>query len=166
MELKDINTFLHYYAKIKHRTSKLFAYIPEDKMEWTYQPGKFTFGDIIRHLANIERMMYAENVQQKTSLYDGCGTNYADGYEAVIEFYQEQHAASMAIFSKLTNEDLLKKCKTPAGFEITIWKWMRAMVEHEIHHRGQLYIYLGMLNITTPPLYGLTSEEVIEQVGK
>ena len=69
----------------------------------------------------------------------------------------------MAIFSKLTNDDLIKKCKTPAGFPITIWKWMRAMVEHEIHHRGQLYIYLGMLNIETPPIYGLTSEDVIKK---
>ena len=36
----------------------------------------------------------------------------------------------------------------------------RAMVEHEVHHRGQIYIYLGMLGVKTPPIYGLTSEEV------
>ena len=34
------------------------------------------------------------------------------------------------------------------------------MVEHEIHHRGQIYMYLGILGIETPPIYGLTSEEV------
>ena len=163
MEITDIELFLDYYSKIKNRTRRLFEYIPKDKIEWTYQSGKFTFGDIIRHLANIERMMYAENVQQKLSLYNGCGENYAKGYENVIQFYNDQNSESMAIFSKLNNEDLVKKCITPAGFEITIWKWMRAMVEHEIHHRGQIYIYLGMLNIETPPLYGLTSEEVIKK---
>ena len=163
MEITDIKLFLNYYTKIKNRTKRLFDYIPNDKIEWTYQSGKFTIGDIIRHLANIERMMYAENVQHLPSLYNGCGINYAEGYENVIKFYNEQHLASMAIFSKLSNVDLLKKCKTPAGIEITIWKWMRAMVEHEVHHRGQLYIYLGMLNIETPPIYGLTSEEVIEK---
>ena len=36
----------------------------------------------------------------------------------------------------------------------------RARVEHEVHHRGQIYIYLGMLGVKTPALYGLTSEEV------
>lgn len=163
MEIRDIQLFLNYYTKIKNRTRRLFEYIPKDKIEWTYHSEKFTFGDIIRHLANIERMMYAENVQQKMSLYNGCGINYAKGYENVIKFYNDQHSESMAIFSKLTNDDLIKKCKTPAGFPITIWKWMRAMVEHEIHHRGQLYIYLGMLNIETPPIYGLTSEDVIKK---
>jgi uncharacterized damage-inducible protein DinB len=37
------------------------------------------------------------------------------------------------------------------------------MVEHECHHRGQLYLYLAHLDIPTPPLYGLTSEEVLER---
>lgn len=64
MEFNDINTFLDYYAKIKNRTRRLFNYIPPTHIKWTYQEGKFTIGDIIRHLANIERLMYAENVQQ------------------------------------------------------------------------------------------------------
>jgi uncharacterized damage-inducible protein DinB len=39
---------------------------------------------------------------------------------------------------------------------------MRAMVEHEIHHRGQIYIYLA-LEVPTPALYGMTSEQVMER---
>ncbi len=69
---------------------------------------------------------------------------------------------SIEIFSRLSPEDLERKCKTPGGIEITTWKWLRAMVEHEVHHRGQLYIYLGIIGVSTPPIYGLTSEEVIE----
>ncbi|HEV2762533.1 MAG TPA: DinB family protein, partial [Pyrinomonadaceae bacterium] len=47
------------------------------------------------------------------------------------------------------------------GREVTVWKWLRSMVEHEVHHRGQIYLYLSMLDVPTPPLYGLTSEEVL-----
>ena len=39
----------------------------------------------------------------------------------------------------------------------------RALVEHEIHHRGQIYLYLSMLDVKTPPIYGMTSEEVREK---
>ncbi len=166
MEVTDIDSFLSYYSRVKGRTEKLFQHIPEDKVEWTYREGKFTIGDIIRHLALIERKMYAENVQQKPTLYDGCGVEYANGLTEVIQFYQDMNAESMAIFSELSNADLEKKCLTPGGIEISIWKWLRAMVEHEVHHRGQLYTYLGMLGITTPPIYGLTSEEVIANSAK
>ncbi|MFK8006718.1 MAG: DinB family protein [Saprospiraceae bacterium] len=160
MEINDVQSFLKYYSRIKHRTRRLFDYIPEDKIEWTYQEGKFTIGDIIRHLANIERFMYAENAQLKPSLYDGCEEKYAKGLDEVIRYYDILHKESMAIFLKLTQDDLNKKCMTPGNVEITLWKWLRAMVEHEIHHRGQLYFYLGMLGVETPPMYGLTSEEV------
>ena len=51
---------------------------------------------------------------------------------------------------------------TPAGAEITVWKWLRSMIEHEIHHRGQIYTYLHLLEQESPPLYGLTSEQVKE----
>jgi len=34
------------------------------------------------------------------------------------------------------------------------------MPEHEIHHRGQLYTMLSMLDVPTPPLYGMTAAEV------
>jgi uncharacterized damage-inducible protein DinB len=78
----------------------------------------------------------------------------------VLAFFHQLHQESMAIFGRLSPEDLQKKCVTPGNAPITLWKWLRAMVEHEIHHRAQMYIYLGMLGIATPPLYGLTSEEV------
>ena len=160
MEITNIESFLKYYSRIKFRTRRLFDYIPKDKIEWTFEEGKFTIGDIIRHLANIERWMYAENAQFRPSRYSGCGTEYAEGWEAVVSYYDEMQKQSFDIFSKLTLEDLSKKTMTPGNVEITLWKWLRAMVEHEIHHRGQLYLYLSMLGIKTPPMYGLTSEEV------
>lgn len=162
MEIIEIEHFLSYYSRIKNRKKKLFEYIPPDKIEWTYQKGKFTIGDIIPYLANIERHMFAENVQLNDSTYKGCGREYADGCHEIISFYNQMQEESYEIFLRLRKKDLLKKCKTPGAIEIAVWKWLRAMMEHEIHHRGQLYIYIEMLGIKTPPLYGLTSEEVIE----
>jgi uncharacterized damage-inducible protein DinB len=163
MQFTKIEDFLSYYTKVKKRTARLLAYIPPDKIEWSYAEGKFTIGDLIRHLACIERYMYAENVQLKPSRYSGCGTDLAEGYEATIAFYHRLHEESLAIFSKLTPEDLQQKCTTPGEAQISTWKWLRLMAEHEIHHRGQLYMYLGMLGVVTPPIYGLTSEEVAKR---
>ena len=64
--------------------------------------------------------------------------------------------------ARLTDERFDEKCQTPAGTPITIWKWLRAMIEHEAHHRGQLYFILGMRGVATPPIYGLTAEQVRE----
>ena len=163
MEIYDGPSFVTYLDKVKARTQRLFEFIPEDKIEWTYKPGKFTIGDQIRHIAAIERFMFVENLQLKPSRYKGCGIDLAEGKEATIRFYREMQKESRAIFESLSHDDMIKKCKTPKGIDITVWKWLRAMIEHEVHHRGQLYVYLGMLEIKASPIYGLTSEEVIER---
>jgi len=160
MEIREISSFLDYYEKVRQRTSRVVDLLPPEKLEWTYRPGKFTAGDLVRHIAAIERYLYAENVQGQPSRYPGHSRDLADGFEAVRRFFDRTHAESMEIFGRLTNEDLQRKCLTPAGSPITTWKWLRALVEHEIHHRGQLYLYLGMLGVPAPPLYGLSSEEV------
>ena len=68
--------------------------------------------------------------------------------------------ADYAEFRGLDDESLARKVEMPAGTPITLWKWLRATTEHEAHHRGQLYLMLAMQGVKTPPIYGLTSEEV------
>ncbi len=163
MEKETVASFLDYFEKIRARTLRVVSCIPPEKIDWTYREGSFTFADMIRHLAAIERYMYAENAQLKPSRYPGHGRELADGYEGVLEYINRMHAEAMEIFRALSDEDLQKRCLTPGGASIKVWKWLRAMIEHEVHHRGQIYLYLGMLDVKTPPLYGLTSEEVLER---
>ena len=163
MEIQTVQPFLEYFESVRGRTMRVIRAIPEAKFDWTYREGKFTFAGLVRHLGATERYMWAENAQFKPSRYPGHGKELADGYENVLAFIDRMHRESVEIFSRLTAEDLQKKCLTPAGTPITVWKWLRVMTEHEIHHRGQIYLYLAILGVPSPPLYGLTSEEVRER---
>lgn len=163
MEITSTESFLAYYEGIRQRTDRVAACIPDDRIEWRPGPGRFSFGDLLRHLAALERHTFAENALGRPSRYPGHGRELADGAPAVRAYFACMHAESMEIFGRLTSSDLARKCLTPAGTPITTWKWLRAMLEHEVHHRGQIYLMLGLLGIATPPMYGLTSEEVRER---
>jgi uncharacterized damage-inducible protein DinB len=152
--------FLIHFEKIRSRTERVASLIPDDRIEWSPAPGKFTLGDTVRHIAAIERWMFAENVMRRLSRYAGCGPELASGKDAVLAYLRDRHRESVSIFGRLTAADMERRCETPAGTSIRIGKWLRSMIEHEVHHRGQIYLMLGMLGIETPPLYGLTSEEV------
>ena len=154
---------IEYFERIRERTMRVIGCIPADKIDWTYQAGKFTLGDLVRHLGAVERWMFAENAQQRPSRYPGHGRDLADGYEATIAYFRKIHDDAMKIFRSLSDDDLQKKCMTPGGVELRVGKWLRSMIEHEVHHRGQIYLYLAMLGIPTPPLYGLTEEQVKER---
>lgn len=103
VEIRSIESFLDYYESVRRRTTRVVERIPDDRMAWRHPPGRFSFADLVRHLAAIERWMFAENVAGRP---------------------------------------------------------LRAMVEHEVHHRGQLCLMLGMVGASAPPMYGLTSEQV------
>jgi uncharacterized damage-inducible protein DinB len=160
MEIRTIQPFLQYFGNVRERTMRIARCVPTDKIDWTYSPGKFTLGDLLRHIAVTERYVFAENIRSGASRYTTHSKELAEDHDAVLALMERLHAESMEIFGKLTDANLQEKCINVGGMEIARWKWMRSMVEHEIHHRGQIYLYLGILEVPTPPLYGLTSEEV------
>jgi uncharacterized damage-inducible protein DinB len=152
-----MNDLVTYFDRIRERTMRVVACVPPDRIDWTYQEGKFTFGDVMRHLASIERWMFAENAMLRPSRYPGHGPELADGYDAVVDYMRRMHTESMALF---VEADLDALCTTPGGADLRVSKWLRAMIEHEAHHRGQLYMYCAMLAVKTPPIFGLTEEQV------
>jgi uncharacterized damage-inducible protein DinB len=160
LEIQTIAPFLDYFDKVRSRTMRLVVCIPAEKVEWRVAEGKFTAGDLARHIAATERYVFAEAVSGGRNRYAGCGRELADGHEQIVAFMQRMHGESMKIFSGLSDQDLQKKCASADGTPMTTWKLLRSMVEHEIHHRGELYACLGAIGVAVPPLYGLTSEQL------
>lgn len=155
--------FLDYFRNVRQRTMRVAEIIPVEKFETAPLGHGFTCGDILRHIAGTERYMFAENAAGRPSRYSGHDATRASGRIETLEYVTGLHEEAMEIFASLGNEGMSRRCTTPGGATMSVWKWLRSMVEHEAHHRGQLYLYLSHLGVPAPPLYGLTSEEVIER---
>ncbi|RZK26524.1 MAG: DinB family protein [Flavobacterium sp.] len=165
MEITSIPSFLSYYDKTRAITYKIIDVISHDKLDWSYAPGKFTVADLVRHIAAIERNVYAEVVSGNRPRYSGCGKELADGLENIIGFFNEMHVQSVEIFRSLPDKDLKTKITSLDGKKVLMSSFLRSLVVHEIHHRGALCIYLNILGISTPPVIGLTEEQV-KQLSK
>jgi uncharacterized damage-inducible protein DinB len=160
MEIRNIDSFLQYFETVHERTVRVVRLIPEQKLEWRHTPGVFSAGDLARHIAATERYTFAETVFARPSRYPGCGPDLAEGMEAIQVFMQRMHSETVDLLRELTPEDLERKGISPEGHPITAWKLLRAMVEHEVHHRGEIYVYLALLGIPRPPLYTLTEPQL------
>jgi uncharacterized damage-inducible protein DinB len=160
MTTHPVSEFLDHLDRVHERTRRIVVLIPADDIEWAPRPGWFTLGGLVRHLAGIERWMYAETVHGRPARYPGHDEKLASGLEATLAYYDRLHMEARGRFAELTDARMMEKCHTPAGSPISVWKWLRAHVEHEAHHRGQLYLMLAMRGVTTPPIYGLTAEQV------
>ena len=89
MNIENIDSFLDYYERLRERTRRIVVLIPPEHLEWTFRPGRFTCGDLVRHLATIERWLYAETVQGRPPAYPGCGRELADGFDATLAFFDD-----------------------------------------------------------------------------
>lgn len=162
MENKSITEFKRYYERTREATNRVLAVIPPDKMDWSYLPGKFTIADLIRHIAAIERHLFMEIARGQKPAYKGCGKELADGHQNVLQYFNEMHRQSLEILDAMSDADQLREVKTLDGRLISAGNFLRALIVHEVHHRGALCIYLNLLGVKTPPIIGLMEEQVIQ----
>ncbi len=117
MEIRSAGQFLEYWEGIRARTRRVVMCIPPDRLEWTYRSGAFTLGDLVRHLATIERYMYAETVSGRPSRYPGCGRDQADGFDAVVGYLDRLDTESKVIIGALTDADLEEvQARSPGNY--------------------------------------------------
>lgn len=162
MEILSVNQFIHYYERTREATERIIQAIPPDQLDWTYAPGKFTFGDLIRHIAAIERHVFLEVIQGNRPTYTGCGKELADGYDQVLAYFRDTHRHFITTLSKMTDADLQQPVTTLNGQTTTAANFLRALIVHEVHHRGAMCIYLNLIQVESPPVIGLTEQQVIE----
>ena len=152
--------FTHYWRRVRARTVALAATIPNERVDWSPGCGAMTIGDTLRHLAVTERWLFVEVARAGTSGYVSHGRALGSSLPGILELLNRNHVDSTAILDGFGEDDWQRSIVTPAGATMSAWKWLRAMVEHEAHHRGQLYLMLRLCGIATPPIFGMTSEEV------
>src|SRR2546423_6002884 len=62
---------------------------------------------------------------------------YTTLFRSALDYMRRMHAEAMPIFEAA---DFERKVMTPGGAELSAGKWFRSMIEHEAHHRGQIYL--------------------------
>jgi len=163
VDISDTGEFLTYFNKVHARTMTAVQCIPPDRVDWTFREGKFSIGDLVRHIAAANRYIFVETARGGPSRYAGCGKDLAATHEEIVRYAETMHQQCSELISSFAPGYWEEKCTTPDGASIRVWKWLRLMIEHEIHHRGQIYTYLALLEAPRPRLSGLTSEQVRER---
>ncbi|HYB93852.1 MAG TPA: DinB family protein [Vicinamibacterales bacterium] len=158
--------FAGHWRKVRSRTVRLLELVPPDNVEWSPAAGVMTIGDVFRHLAVTERWLFVEVARGGVSTYRTHGPQLGRTREEIAILLRQCHDESLRIIANFTPADWQRHVTTPAGASLPAWKWLRAMVEHEAHHRGQLYLMLRLAGIPTPPIFGLTAEDVMSRSSR
>jgi len=158
--IRSVQEYISYFASIRKRTLNYVRMVPDDRLHWAPKDGEFTCADIVRHIAAGE-VMFVRLVMHDVWKYGGHSGDEATT-AALLEMLDRTHAAAMEELRALPDAELDQPRHSLEGnTPIKAWRWLLALVEHEIHHRSQLAMYLTLMGITPPHIYGLGVEDII-----
>jgi uncharacterized damage-inducible protein DinB len=144
-------------------TRRVLERVPNDKLTWRPHPKSMTIGHLALHLAGAPGIIADWAVQGVTEFTGQPGPDPATAAE-VLAAHDKSVAIVKSSLEKLGDQGLQGMWEAKAGGKtlMTMPKiaLVRALVlNHWYHHRGQLSVYLRLLDIPVPSIYGPSADE-------
>jgi uncharacterized damage-inducible protein DinB len=144
-------------------TRKLLERLPDDKLSWKPHVKSMSMGGLGTHLANLP--LWTGHVLNE-AFYDLASvintvecTSRAD----ILEAFDEHTSRARVWLDKTDAEYLARWTLRRGGQELfslpRVAAFRSFVMNHMIHHRGQLSVYLRLNDIPVPPIYGPTADE-------
>lgn len=149
-------------------TRKTLERVPDDKFDWTPHPKSTTMGGLSTHLANIPT--WAVHALEKDSIdmapvgQPPLRVEPARSRQEVLDRFDDAVRRAREAISGADNERLLQPWSLLSGGK-TLMTLPRVAVirgfvlNHNIHHRAQLGVYLRLNDIPVPSIYGPSADE-------
>jgi uncharacterized damage-inducible protein DinB len=157
--IRDVEEFVKFLDGLRKRTMQYVKVVPNSILEWKPAEDKFSTGDLLRHLGSSQ-LMFLNVFEHGKWIYPGHESSKGENIEEIVHYLEVCHARLTEGLLTLGNDLLAKKVPTLHGHEVSSWRIMMALAEHEMHHRGQLSTYLQMNGIEPPQIFGLKIEQV------
>ncbi len=148
-------------------TRTLLERVPDDRAEWKPHPKSMSMGELAQHIANLTAWggMIVNRTELDLNPPEGAGfaaPRWASA-ESMLAILDAGMADACAAIGEATDAALAQSWTLKSGGHV-IFTLPRAAVlrsfvlNHIVHHRGQLSVYLRLNDIPVPSIYGPTAD--------
>jgi len=147
---------------------KTLERVPEGNPDWAPHPRSMKMGRLAGHIAELPGLITTA-LSQESLDFRPPGAPPRVPYvmttrEALLQGFDKNVAAASAAIAGASDESLMKPFTLSSGGKV-IFTLPRAavvrslVINHVIHHRGQLSVYLRMNEVPVPSIYGPSADE-------
>ena len=145
-------------------TRKLLERVPEAHLDWKPHQKSMTLGGLALHVATIPywliRVLTADSFDIATIGRNPPPTTVKE----ILDAFEERVSAMRQALDAADDSALTQPWQLRRGEQVlqTMPRVavIRAMgINHMVHHRAQLSVYLRLLDVPLPPMYGPTADE-------
>lgn len=153
-------------------TRQILERVPEGKGAWKPHQKSFPMGDLSRHLATLPMWALSTMKQTELDLNPPGGAGFTPPkYESVgatLKSFDENVKGARAAIAAASDGEMMVMWTLKNGGH-SIFSMPRVVVlrsfvmNHMIHHRAQLGVYLRLNDVPLPPIYGPTADAPMER---
>lgn len=157
-------------AELQHEaatTRRLLERVPEESLAWQPHEKSMSLGRLAAHIANLPGMGIGVMSGDELDTSDlKAQSPPEDSVSSIVEAFDQKIARAIELLKTQADGNWLKPWRYMNGekviFEMPRLAVIRFVVlNHIIHHRGQLSVYLRLLDVPLPSVYGPTADEQV-----
>jgi uncharacterized damage-inducible protein DinB len=159
-----LESLLNEYDAEMAATRRLLERLPVDRLDWKPHPKSKSLGELASHVTELPR--WGLRLQKEEFAVGSEKAPPLETASAYMERFDTNVRESRAAIAALTPDELEKEFAVTRGGQLFFKLKKRSMLRrtllnHLIHHRGQLTVYLRLQEVPLPPVYGPTADEQI-----
>ena len=147
------------------QTRKMLERVPFEKADYKPHEKSFTMGRLAAHVAELAAWV---TMTLKTDQLDFTDGSYKspkpESQEELLRIFDKNVADAKEALQATSMEEMMKPWSLRAGEQVYFTMPKVAVIRsfamnHLIHHRGQLSVYLRLNDLTVPGMYGPSADE-------
>ena len=158
-----IEQYLSWFDDVLRTTEDMYHRVPTDKLNWKPTETSFTLGQLIEHMARAirfnTRVIASEDLplnSMREILIANRRSPAATPEEATKHLQEYSSIFRQAVRSLGSEKFEHGVVHTPQRGEMPVWRFAIFVLEHHLHHKMELHMYLRLLgvDVNTRTLYG------------
>jgi uncharacterized damage-inducible protein DinB len=159
-----IDSIIEELSREAETTRRVLDRVPQDKLSWRPHQKSKTIGELAWHIATIPQRIATVAQHDDVDVATVKPAPMPETAAGIQEEFERQIAEAKALLAKLDDSALAQRTtlrrgdvKFFSGPKLALLRTV--MLNHSYHHRGQLSVYLRLLDIPVPSIYGPTADE-------
>ena len=144
-------------------TRRVLERVPEDKLAWKPHPKSMSLGQLALHLATAPGVVATIAFQDRVEA-PSFEQPEAKSRAEILEAFTQGLATAKDLLTTIDDARAMATWTLARGGKVLMAVPRLAMIRaillnHSYHHRGQLSVYLRLLNVPVPSIYGPSADE-------
>jgi uncharacterized damage-inducible protein DinB len=142
-------------------TPRVLAAVPGGKLDYKADPKSRSAGEVAWHIAVSEKL-FLDGITKGEFVWEEGAMPEARSGKELAEWYAANIPAAVARVRALDGEALTKIVPFFGMFHLPAVAYLNFMLNHTIHHRGQLAGWLRAMGGAVPSIYGGSADEPMQ----